>query len=110
MFLLFALFCIEKHMNDQNIGECFVVNHHFPSNTHSFEYFYQQNLFFLDRYSPLSPADFFAATYLPAAAAAATTLTQSTGKFISILFKTRKFLFFFLQIFHRLVGVYLFII
>ncbi len=57
--------------------------------------FINKIFFFLNRYSPLSPADFFAATYLPAAAAAATTLTQSTGEFISILFKTQKFLFFF---------------
>jgi len=39
---------------------------------------------FKSRYSPLSPADFFAAaSYLPAAAAAAasaTTLSPSTGK------------------------------
>jgi hypothetical protein len=38
---------------------------------------------FLFRYSPLTPADFFAAataSYLPAAAAAATTLTSSTGE------------------------------
>lgn len=43
---------------------------------------------YLYRYSPLSPADFFAATtsYIPAAtaaaaAASATTLTSSTGKY-----------------------------
>ena len=48
--------------------------------------FINKFLFFLYRYSPLSPADFFAAataSYLPAAAAAAasaTTLSPSTGK------------------------------
>jgi hypothetical protein len=46
--------------------------------------------FFEFRYSPLSPADFFAAaataSYLPAAAAAAasaTTLSPSAGKFLT---------------------------
>jgi len=80
-------------MNDQNIGECFVLSITFPLNTNSFRKFFINKKFVYNRYSPLSPADFFAAataTYLPAAAAAAaaspTTLTPATGKLIMIIF------------------------
>jgi hypothetical protein len=58
-------------------------------NNNSFEKFLLIKYFYLYRYSPLSPADFFAATYLPAAAAAAAsaaTLTPSTGESILIIF------------------------
>jgi hypothetical protein len=72
--------------------------------------------FFEYRYSPLSPADFFAAaataSYLPAAAAAAasaTTLSPSTGKSIhGFLLQLKQSLIF--KISALLVGVYLFII
>jgi hypothetical protein len=79
-------------MNDQNIGECFVLSITFPLNMNSFRKFFINKKFVYNRYSPLSPADFFAAataTYLPAAAAAAasaTTLTPATGKLIMIIF------------------------
>ena len=89
LFIRFAkskFLCIEKHMNDQNIGEypyasIFNCKLLFVSNSKSCSFSVCTY-----RYSPLSPADFFAAaSYLPAAAAAAasaTTLTPSTGKLI----------------------------
>jgi hypothetical protein len=61
------------------------VQHLFLIYQNKFPCFSKRHLFFEYRYSPLTPADFFAAataSYLPAAAAAAasaTTLSPSTG-------------------------------